>query len=55
MKIYFANAEKASHRSLLQAAGVTQYAVNLTHLPIPKKKELDLSVMFPAGDIVLYT
>jgi len=55
MKVYFANAEKASHRSLLQASGVTQYAVNLTHLPIPKKKELDLSVMFPAGDIVLYT
>ena len=55
MKIYFANAEKSSHRSLLQASGVTRYAVNLTHLPIPKKKELDLHEMFKGGEIALYT
>lgn len=55
MKIYFANAEKSSHRSLLQASGVTRYAVNLTHLPIPKKKELDLTTMFQGGEIALYT
>ena len=55
MKIYFANAEKSSHRSLLIASGVTRYAINLTHLPIPKKKELDLSVMCNGGEVVLYT
>lgn len=55
MKIYFANAEKSSHRSILQASGVTRYALNLTHFPIPKKKELDLSVMFQGGEVVLYT
>jgi hypothetical protein len=55
MKIYFANAEKSSHRTLLQSAGVTRFAVNLTHLAIPKKKELDLSVMFNGGEIVVYT
>jgi hypothetical protein len=55
MKIYFANAEKSSHRSLLQASGVTRYAINLTHFPIPKKKELDLSVMFQGGEVALYT
>jgi hypothetical protein len=55
MKIYFANAEKSSHRTLLQSAGVTRFAVNLTHLAIPKKKELDLSVMFNGDEVVVYT
>jgi len=55
VKIYFANAEKSSHRSLLHAAGVTRYAVNLTHLAIPKKKDIDLSVMCHGGEIILYT
>jgi hypothetical protein len=55
MKIYFANAEKSSHRSLLQNAGVTRFAVNLTHLAVPKKKELDLSVMFGGNEVILYT
>ena len=55
MKIYFANSEKSSFRSLLLASGVTRFAVNLTHLAIPKKKELDLSAMFNGGEITLYT
>jgi len=55
VKIYFANAEKSSHRSLLSASGVTRYAINLTHLAVPKKKELDLSVMCNGGEVVLYT
>jgi hypothetical protein len=55
MKIYFANSEKSSFRSLLLASGVTRFAVNLTHLAIPKKKELDLTAMFNGGEITLYT
>lgn len=55
MKIYFANAEKSSHRNILKSAGVTKYALNLTHFSIPKKKELDLSAMFDGHDVVLYT
>jgi len=55
MKVYFANAEKSSHRTLLQSAGVTRFAINLTHLPIPKKKELDLTTLFAGGEIALYT
>jgi len=54
MKIYFANAEKSSFRSLLLAAGVSRFAINLTHLPIPKKKALDISAMF-GGEVILYT
>lgn len=55
MRIYFANAEKSSHRSLLQNAGVTKYAINLTHLHVPKKKALDLNDMFGGNEVVLYT
>lgn len=39
----------------MQAVGVTRFAVNLTHLAIPKKKELDLSTMFNGGEVVIYT
>jgi hypothetical protein len=55
MKIYFANSEKSSFRSLLIASGVTRFAVNLTHLAIPKKKQLDLPTMFNGGELILYT
>lgn len=55
MKIYFANAEKSSFRSLLVNAGITRFAVNLTHLAIPKKKVLSLTDMFNGGEVILYT
>ena len=55
MKVYFANSEKSSFRSLLISAGVTRFAVNLTHLSIPKKKQLDIATMFNGGEVILYT
>ena len=54
MKIYFGGAEKGSYRNMLLASNVTKFGINLTHLPIPKKKELDLSVMFNGGEVLLY-
>lgn len=40
---------------MLLNAGVTRHALNLTHFPIPKKKELDLSALFSEGEIIVYT
>jgi hypothetical protein len=54
MKIYFGGAEKGSYRNMLLSAGVTRFGINLTHLPIPKKKDQDLSAMFNGGEVLLY-
>lgn len=54
MKVYFGGAEKGSYRTLLKDNGVARFAMNLTHLPIPKRKELDLPTMFNGGEILLY-
>lgn len=54
MKIYFGGAEKGSYRNLLTSAGVQRFGINLTHLPIPKKKEQNLNTMFNGGEILLY-
>ena len=55
MKIFFGGAEKGTYRKMLMDAGVKRYAINLTHFPIPKKKELDLSVLYGGGEIIVYT
>ena len=55
MKIFFGGAEKGSYRKMLVNAGVERYAINLTHFPIPKKKELDISALFNGGDVIVYT
>jgi hypothetical protein len=55
MKVFFGGAEKGTYRKMLLNAGVTRHALNLTHFPIPKKKELDLSALFSEGDIIVYT
>lgn len=54
MRIFFGGAEKGSYRNLLVNAGVTRFAVNLTHFPLPKRKALDLPQMFASGDIIVY-
>ena len=54
MKVYFGGAEKGSYRSILLSAGVTSFAVNLTQLAIPKRKELVLSEKFQGGDVLVY-
>lgn len=54
MKIYFGGAEKGSYRNMLLSARVHRFGINLTHLPIPKKKEQDLNAMFGGGEILLY-
>jgi hypothetical protein len=54
MKIYFGGAEKGSYRNMLLSARVTRFGINLTHLPVPKKKEQDLSAMFNGGEVLLY-
>jgi hypothetical protein len=55
MKVFFGGAEKGTYRKMLLNAGVTRHALNLTHFPIPKKKELDLSALFSEGEIIVYT
>jgi hypothetical protein len=55
MKVFFGGAEKGTYRKMLLTAGVTRHALNLTHFPIPKKKELDLSALFDEGEIIVYT
>lgn len=55
MKVFFGGAEKGSYRSILLSAGVTRFAVNLTHFPIPKRKELNLGELYKGYEIVLYT
>lgn len=54
-KIWFGGGEKSAHRSLLLEAGVQRFAVNLTHFPIPKRKELDIPALFNGGEVLLYT
>jgi len=54
-KIWFGGGEKSAHRSLLVSAGVRNFAVNLTHFPIPKKKELDFDSLFQGGSVLLYS
>jgi hypothetical protein len=54
MKIYFGGAEKGSYRNLLLTNNVTRFGINLTHFPIPKKKELNLSEVFGGGEVLLY-
>ena len=55
MKVFFGGAEKGSYRKMLLDVGVTRHAINLTHFPIPKKKELDLNALFNGGEVILYT
>ena len=55
MKLFLAGAEKGSHRSILLSAGVTRLAVNLTHLPIPKKKEFVPKDIFQNAELLIYT
>lgn len=54
MKVYFGGAEKGTYRNILKDLDVKRFAMNLTHLPIPKKKELDLPTMFNGGEILVY-
>jgi hypothetical protein len=55
MKLWLGGGEKSAHRSMLLAAGVKRVAVNLTHLPVPKKKEFVISSVFPNAEVLLYT
>lgn len=55
MKVFLGGAEKGSYRKMLLDAGVQRQGINLTHFPIPKKKELNLSELFQGAEIVLYT
>lgn len=55
MKVFFGGSEKGSYRSLLLDAGVERFGLNLTHFPIPKRKELNLTTMYGGNDIILYT
>lgn len=54
MKVYFGGAEKGSYRTMLLKSGVQRFGINLTHLPIPKKKEQNLKDMFNDGEVLLY-
>lgn len=54
-RIWFGGGEKSAHRSILLKSGVTNFAVNLTHFPIPKRKELNLEELFQGGQVLLYT
>lgn len=53
--LYLGGGEKGAHRSILLKAGVERIAMNLTHFPIPKRKELVLPDLFDGADILLYT
>jgi len=55
MKVFFGGAEKGSYRNMLIKEDVKRYGFNLTHLPIPKKKELDLRTLFNNGEVLLYS
>lgn len=55
MKVFFGGAEKGSYRRMLLSNQVRHYGVNLTHLPIPKKKEFVLSDLFQGNEILVYT
>jgi hypothetical protein len=55
MEIYFGGAEKGTHRSLLLTNGVSKMGINVTHLPIPKKKEFDPASVFGGAELLVYT
>lgn len=55
MRVFFGGAEKGSYRRMLLDNHVKRFGVNLTHLPIPKKKEFSLSDLFQDNEILLYT
>lgn len=55
MKVFFGGSEKGSYRSLLLGAGISRFGLNLTHFPIPKRKELDLTSSYNGGEVILYT
>lgn len=55
MRVFFGGAEKGSYRSILASAGISRFGLNLTHFPIPKRKELDLTKLFSGGEVILYT
>lgn len=55
MKVFLSGGEKGSHRSLLLSCSVPSIAINLTHLAIPKRKELQLAAMFNGAALALYT
>jgi len=55
VKVFFGGSEKGSYRSVLLSAGVQRFGLNLTHFPIPKKKELNLSTLYKEHEVILYT
>jgi hypothetical protein len=55
MRVFFGGSEKGSYRSILLSAGVTRFGLNLTHFPIPKRKELDLGSLYKGHELILYT
>ena len=55
MHIFFGGAEKGTHRNLLIANNITKVAVNVTHLPIPKRKEFNPEEVFASAEILVYT
>jgi hypothetical protein len=55
MRIFLGGAEKGTHRSLLIANSVQRMGVNVTHLPIPKKKEFVIDQVFAGAELLVYT
>lgn len=55
MRIFLGGAEKGTHRNLLIANNVQRMGVNVTHLPVPKRKEFDPSVVFAGAELLVYT
>jgi hypothetical protein len=55
MRVYFGGAEKSMYSSMLLSAGVRRIGINLTHLSIPKKKQLDLKTKYESSDLLVYT
>lgn len=55
MRIFFGGAEKGTHRSLLLTNSVSRMAVNITHLPIPKRKEFNPEQVFGGSEVLVYT
>lgn len=55
MRIFLGGAEKGTHRSLLIANNVQRMGVNITHLPIPKRKEFAPEQVFAGAELLVYT
>lgn len=55
MKVFFGGSEKGSYRSILLSTGVVRFGLNLTHFPIPKRKEVNLSDLYKGNEIILYS